>query len=449
MVGVPKSTGYLICRKCCPGPPARHTFKDLGSRLNSNTSLPAASENGAVFQKFRISNKRTDLPPKRSPHGNPRYNPPLSVVFRQPSPPQHQELSRAFVDALTTGRLGHCMNTFGPFIREVLARTGHNAALDAAFACFVYVCTSMMSLEDPKEGMSSNTLRATILLGLVEALTGRRVGNQYLAYVSGAGRLMELQGPEKCEELCKGDPQIITSIYNCKLCFLTSLEWRDIAFDKLDLRISEFTALLRELRDLDYLAVQPLNEILNPEFNLQLNFDGTISDDFPSLDFSSDDFLSNPQNLKSSLCQLGTHLNAKLEDNSATFELRSIEDSTPIAIVFHFTNWGHYETASALDPNLFSLVAECHNIVYQICKTWEGAWASKPIGAFYTELSFVMAYEWCTLEVQKWVLKGMNCLLDSQSVETFGWSDEVIAMMCGKLAGEGPDMVFKASKVPA
>jgi hypothetical protein len=36
----------------------------------------------------------------------------------------------------------------------------------------------------------------------------------------------------------------------------------------------------------------------------------------------------------------------------------------------------------------------------------------------------------------------MNSLLDYQMVDAFRWSDEVIAMMSGKLAGEGPDLVF-------
>jgi hypothetical protein len=31
----------------------------------------------------------------------------------------------------------------------------------------------------------------------MQALAGPRIGNRYLAHVGGAGRLMELQGPEK------------------------------------------------------------------------------------------------------------------------------------------------------------------------------------------------------------------------------------------------------------
>jgi hypothetical protein len=34
----------------------------------------------------------------------------------------------------------------------------------------------------------------------MRALAGPRAGNRYLAHVGGAGRLMELQGPAKCQE---------------------------------------------------------------------------------------------------------------------------------------------------------------------------------------------------------------------------------------------------------
>lgn len=150
------------------------------------------SENG-VFQKFRISNKISDTNKKasRNPRSKSGSNSPPSTVPRQPSPSQHQELSRRLVEALSTGGAGHRMSAFGPFIQEVPARIGHNAALDAAVACLVYAHSSMVHkrntheianpglylravqtlqtcLEDPLEGMSSNTLCASVLLGLVE-----------------------------------------------------------------------------------------------------------------------------------------------------------------------------------------------------------------------------------------------------------------------------------------
>jgi hypothetical protein len=83
------------------------------------------------------------------------------------------------------------MSVFGPFIQEVPARIGHNPALDAAVAVLVNAHTSLMynktsndivsinlylraiktlqsCLEDSQEGMSTNTLCASVLLGLVE-----------------------------------------------------------------------------------------------------------------------------------------------------------------------------------------------------------------------------------------------------------------------------------------
>ncbi|KAF2649528.1 hypothetical protein K491DRAFT_610545 [Lophiostoma macrostomum CBS 122681] len=571
MVGVPKSTGCFICRKrkikcdetwptclncrknnkCCPGPPARHTFKDLGPRLSRNTSTVYPedvsgivdqnskrltqlnekwSEGGAVFQKFRISSKdnsRTSRSPRSS---SSTYGSLSPAPLRQPSPTQHDGLARALVETLSTGSIGHRMGAFGPFIRGIPARIGHNAALDAAVACLVNAHTSMVQkkgasevanpvlylravqtlqtcLEDPQQGMSSTTLCASVLLGLVEALAGPRMGNQYLAHVGGAGRLMELQGPMKCHDRFAKEVLrfnrggiIITSIYKRRPCFLTSPEWRDIAFDKTGLnfedclytdilhRMADFPSLLREFKDIENGSVEPLADFHPFDFTLDIdleNLEEDLSSCCPSLEFSSPQlsplsFLNDPyqlppshlysaprtdllnklQSLKDSLIALSIPLNAKLTDGTAAIELPAIDSTSPIPTAFHFTNWRvtvAYNCFWSLliltnklimkllppyDPLHYVLEAECRTVAYEICKTWEDAWASRPIGAFHTGLSFVMAYEYCTEDVQCWILSGLNSLLDGQGVESFRWTEDVVRGMSEKLAGEGPDMVF-------
>lgn len=192
------------------------------------------------MHKFRISQKGLSIH-KRSPRRSSTISlsPPRSPFLRQPSPCQHYELARALVAATTTGGAGVRMSVFGPFIQEVPSRIGHNAALDAAAAVLVSAHTSLVNkkssteivnphlylraiktlqacLDDPQQGMSANTLCASVLLSLVEvstsqqeaafflltnqALAGPRIGNRYLAHVGGAGRLMELQGPEQFQD---------------------------------------------------------------------------------------------------------------------------------------------------------------------------------------------------------------------------------------------------------
>jgi hypothetical protein len=219
------------------------------------------------------------------------------------------------------------------------------------------------------------------------------------------------------------------------------------------------------------------------------------SDSCPSLDFSTDnyqcnfDFLNDPyfsntfhshhssnpspranllvklEKLKDDVCSLGIHLNTNLVNGSAATETRSKEENSPVPTSLHFTNWrvtvayNCYWSLLILtnklimkllppyDSAYYGLEAECRTVASEICKTWEDAWASKPIGAFHTGLSFVLAYEFCTHDVQQWILKGLNGLLDHQAVDTFRWSDQVVAMMSGKLSGEGPDLVSRMSKV--
>ena len=151
------------------------------------------SENGAVIHKFRISNKGQSRSAKmshspRSSSTSPSLSP-QSPLYRQPSPSQHQELARALLEALNTGGVGHRMSVFGPFIREVPGRIGHNAALDAAVACLVHAHSALVHQKHGSEianpqlylravqtlqtclennGRSANTLCACVLLGLVE-----------------------------------------------------------------------------------------------------------------------------------------------------------------------------------------------------------------------------------------------------------------------------------------
>lgn len=236
--------------------------------------------------------------------------------------------------------------------------------------------------------------------------------------------------------------------------------------------------------------LDPVDEIINTDFDLGIGLADNLSDnlsDFSTpLEFSDDTFASDLDFLSSSfpsepscdysmartillnrlhihkegLCMLGNHLHARLMDGSAAIELPSIDDDSPIPMSFHFTNWrvtvayNCYWSLVILtnklimkllpvyDPRSYALEAECRSFAFEICKTWEDAWANKPIGAFHTGLSFVMAYEYCSPDVQEWILKGLNALLDQQLVDSFRWSDEVIRMMSGKLAGEGSGLSF-------
>lgn len=160
-----------------------------------------AFADGSTSHKFRISSQK-DAPvdstqqkklsgrsvsASLSPSGSPR-----SPFIRQLSPSQQHELSRALVASINdAGTVGLQMSVFGPFIREVPARVGHSPALDAAVAVLVHTHASLLykkapndvvsinlylraikslqgCLDDAREGMSTNTLCASVLLGLVE-----------------------------------------------------------------------------------------------------------------------------------------------------------------------------------------------------------------------------------------------------------------------------------------
>lgn len=237
--------------KDCPGPPARHTFKDLGPRLagtectttskhilvpgkpvNSTTrhSLTSAiaqqcksltqlnekyAKNGSVVHRFRISQEKKPVQKRWQQRSVTKsLSPPKSPFLRQPSPSQHHELARALIAATTTGSVGVRMSVLGPFVREVPARLGHNPALDAAVAVLVNAHISLIQrktaleivspqlylrairtlqtcLEDAQEGMSSNTLCACIILSLVE------VSRPLFIWNSSDQKSQALSGPRK------------------------------------------------------------------------------------------------------------------------------------------------------------------------------------------------------------------------------------------------------------
>ncbi|EOA85073.1 uncharacterized protein SETTUDRAFT_154670 [Exserohilum turcica Et28A] len=580
MVGVPKSTGCLICRKrkinetwpaclncqkngkSCPGPPARHTFRDLGPRFNPSSARFAAdqasapaehrenrltqlnekyAENGSVVHKFRISNGGSTLR-KRSPRSvSASLSPPKSPFLRQPSPSQDQQLAYALIAATRTGSAGHRMSVFGSFIQEVPARIGYNPALDAAVTVLVNVHSSLVykksaneivspelyiraiktlqtCLEHPQLGLSPETLCASVLLGLVEAFAGPRTGNRYLTHVGGAGRLMELQGPGTYQDTFTKEMLrfnrggiIITCMYERKPCFLASPGWREIAFDKTGLGFDDClnTDLMQYMAELPGIFNQ-LKELGNQHVfhlphNMSFNFDSSesshksFSGTPPSLDFSSDSFddmdfldelqpinapysvdtssfacpyeparsalLHKVRNLKAALRTLGEHMNAKLRNGTVAAEAISSESDSPIRNIYHFNNWRDMTAYNCFwsvviltnkvltrllppwDRTVYDLQCECRSLALEICKTWEDAWASRPIGAFHTGLSFVVAYEYCTTEVRQWIIRALNSLLDYQQVDAFRWSDEVITHMSSKLAGEGPDLAFSNIRV--
>jgi hypothetical protein len=170
--------------------------------------------------------------------------------------------------------------------------------------------------------------------------------------------------------------------------------------------------------------------------------------------------------LKEALHSLGNDMNAKLANGTTIIETPSRDENSPIRTTYHFDNWRDMTAYNCFwavviltnkvliqllppfDPAIYILQSECRSIALEICKTWEEAWASRPIGAFHTGLSFVVAYEFCTPEVKEWILCGLNSLLDFQMVDAFRWSDEVITDMSSKLAGEGPGLAFPKVRLP-
>jgi hypothetical protein len=300
-------------------------------------------------------------------------------------------------------------------------------------------------------------------------------------------------------------------MYERKPCFLVSPGWREIAFDKTGLGFDDClnTDLMQYMAELPgiFNALKDLGEryIVQPshargfEFGSHSELHKQLADTPPSLDFSTDsfdemDFLedlrptktscptnANPYtypyesartallhkvyDLKDALRSLGDHMNAKLTNGVAISESPARENTSPIRTTYHFNNWRDMTAYNCFwsvviltnkvlmrllppfDQARYELQAECRSVAIEICKTWEDAWASRPIGAFHTGLSFVVAYEFCTAEVQAWILKGLNSLLDYHQVDAFRWSDEVIVSMSSKLAGEGPDVAFSNVRV--
>jgi hypothetical protein len=219
---------------------------NLGLQKTHLSCLKKWDDTGAVVLKFRLSStqdeqKRNERPSNGLSTAAHALGLPTSQLYDPFSAFPHDGLARRLVKAMENDDAGYSISDFGSFMQEVPRRVGHNAALDAAVTCLIHTRSAMITikalnnletpkhylaavqklqhcLEDRIDGMSPNTLCAAVLLSLVEvstkyiislassmlislkALAGPRLGNSYLAHVGGAGRLLEIQGPQTCKD---------------------------------------------------------------------------------------------------------------------------------------------------------------------------------------------------------------------------------------------------------
>lgn len=190
-------------------------------------SVLTVKDTGPIVYKFRVSN--VDDHVKKKPlkkRGRSVTNAYTSFLSHSPSIihaslPSHYELSRNLVYMIETSNIGSRIHTVDSFIRALPRRIGHSSALDSAITCLVHAHSSTQSfrnvIDDPKLYLSAvqdlqvclangenikspNTLGAAVVLSIVEVLAGPTLGNCYLAHIDGASRLLEIQGPEGCQD---------------------------------------------------------------------------------------------------------------------------------------------------------------------------------------------------------------------------------------------------------
>ncbi|CAN9431648.1 unnamed protein product [Alternaria alternata] len=206
------------------------------------------------------------------------------------------------------------MSVFGPFIQEVPARIGHNAALDAAVAVLVNVHTSLVykkaadeivspelyiraiktlqsCLESPQLGMSPNTLCASVLLGLVEASDNASQPSQATSFDFSSN-------DELCKSLSDTPP---------------SLDFSTDSFEETD--------FLEDLRPIK--TSYPIN----------------ASPYTYPYESARTTLLYKVYNLKDAVRSLGEHLNAKLTNGIAISETPAREKNSPMQTAYHFNNW--------------------------------------------------------------------------------------------------------------
>ncbi|KAI8939037.1 hypothetical protein NX059_004876 [Plenodomus lindquistii] len=490
----------------------------LASRREGMTRLNEQfAENGSAMYKFRLS-RQGSTPPKRSKIRSKSrdHDPPEPRFLRRPSQSQQERLAQALISAINNGGAGHRMSVFGPFIHQVPARIGQNPALDAAVIVLLNVHASLAyrevaqaivspelylraiislqtCLEHPQLGCSPNTLCASILLGLVEAFAGPRIGNRYITHVGGAGRLIELHGPKKYSDPFMKDMLlfsrggiIITCMYARKSCLLVLPEWRDIAFDKTGLTNDEclHTDVMQSLAQLSQilhgleLSKRSFKSQASKQNHIQWSPAVKSSEaytecgaskyqhqlrlgDLTMLESSQAPrhklMFHQLQRFKNSLYILAGHMDAKLADGSTVTEGPSRERNGFVPTSYHFRNprdmtayscfWSTFIMTNQLmmqflppdDMAIYGLQFECRAFALEICKTWDDTFANKPIGAFHTNLSFIVAFEYCTSEEREWILKCLNSLLDVQIEGGFRWTEETIRTMLNRLAGDAMD----------
>ena len=167
--------------------------KPLKGRAGYTTFLSARSaieRNGALFQTLQaVESEHPMRPPSK---GN--TSPLMVLPLRGLSLSSQETLSYALIESLyETHPTGHQLKEILPFLTEVPARVGHHAALDSAVTCIISAHRSLIqnhitesevtagydkyvealislreAIEDPVQSTSSETLCATIVMGMYE-----------------------------------------------------------------------------------------------------------------------------------------------------------------------------------------------------------------------------------------------------------------------------------------
>lgn len=239
--------------------------------------------------------------------------------------------------------------------------------------------------------------------------------------------------------------------------------------------MSQLSVLLKALKELQALTPAPydfppsleLEEFFSEDASLPLHptSDTEFEAVYPvytepellrttSTDSNSEPLLSELYALKTSLDTTGTVLTSHLHDSTFALSLPSLDPTAPYSTSYRFAHWRtgriytiHWSLTILVSKMLIKLLpphnparctleTECRAVALEICKTWDNAWANRPIGACHVWLGFVVAYEFCGVEARAWVLRALNRFLVDQGVEGRRWTEEVLIAMCRRLMGE-------------
>ncbi|PVI02204.1 hypothetical protein DM02DRAFT_590029 [Periconia macrospinosa] len=394
MVGVPKSTGCAVCRKrkikcdetwpicihCqkngkrCPGPPSRHTFKDLGPRLSSDDATSIFSSNST----HNIIDPKPYL---------------YAVQILQVSLEDHQQV--------------HSPNTLCAAV--LLGVVEAMAGPRAGTRYLTHIRGTMSCVYDRRHCFLAAPEWDDIAFNRADSFSCEGARQELM-------RLSATLPGFLCDMQDQNEHKMGRTSFNTDIDSVSE-PTPLYACAKYDTYSNE-PVFIPRMDNTDFVnGVRGSKKLRKALLDKLCRFKQALEDISASVEARTCD----------GLYKIGTSALTDFSGAPATLDIHhnhAVATFTLAGALLLASNRILMELLPSSEPLYYALEAKSRMKAYEICNTLRAAHDNRTLDSFSMSLSFIMAYEYCTPTMQEWMLEKMNASLMATL-----WSDKLMHIM--------------------